>query len=185
MGPLIGGALTDTGRTGWRWCFYINLPYVYPLSLLPSPLTGRIGGITLILLLLTIPSVPLMPPFSGIKPTHSRLVQLLHLDWIGALLTLGFVTCLGVGLQWGGVSKEWQDAGVIVVSPVDTATLTVDARIGRSSLRVFDRMEYLDGRQSHDPHVAATTTTFRRGYLGIFLRVRHHRGVSVLPSSLL
>ncbi|TKY87825.1 hypothetical protein EX895_003406 [Sporisorium graminicola] len=26
IGPLIGGALTDAGHSGWRWCFFINLP---------------------------------------------------------------------------------------------------------------------------------------------------------------
>lgn len=26
IGPLLGGAFTDAGRSGWRWCFFINLP---------------------------------------------------------------------------------------------------------------------------------------------------------------
>ncbi len=26
IGPLLGGAFTDAGHSGWRWCFFINLP---------------------------------------------------------------------------------------------------------------------------------------------------------------
>ncbi len=27
IAPLIGGALGDSGPTGWRWIFYINMPF--------------------------------------------------------------------------------------------------------------------------------------------------------------
>lgn len=90
-----------------------------------------IGGITLLLLLLTIPPIPLMLPFSGIKPTDTPLARLLRLDWGGVVLTLGFVTCLGMGLQWGGVSKEWNDAGVIAVSPILFLTVHSGMEKGR------------------------------------------------------
>ncbi|PWZ01326.1 MFS general substrate transporter [Testicularia cyperi] len=26
VGPLLGGAFTDAGKNGWRWCFFVNLP---------------------------------------------------------------------------------------------------------------------------------------------------------------
>lgn len=37
------------------------------------------------------------------------------LDWIGAALSLGAVTSLLLGLQWGGNEKAWNGADVIVV----------------------------------------------------------------------
>ncbi|WWC91375.1 uncharacterized protein L201_006318 [Kwoniella dendrophila CBS 6074] len=99
MGPLVGGAFTDMSEHGWRWCFYFSLP---------------IGGVTGILLLLTLPSVPKLPPFDGKPDNRSIFFKLLRLDWISALLTLGFVTCLGVGLQNGGIQENWNHASVIV-----------------------------------------------------------------------
>ncbi|WVF65704.1 hypothetical protein IAT40_000435 [Kwoniella sp. CBS 6097] len=99
MGPLVGGAFTDMSGHGWRWCFYFSLP---------------IGGINWLLLLFTLPSVPKLPPFNGRPDNRPVLMKLLRLDWLSAVLTLGFVTCLGMGLQWGGVTKEWNDPAVIV-----------------------------------------------------------------------
>jgi MFS family permease len=26
-GPLIGGVIVDTGRLGWRWCFFVGVPF--------------------------------------------------------------------------------------------------------------------------------------------------------------
>ncbi|WWC64187.1 uncharacterized protein I303_106795 [Kwoniella dejecticola CBS 10117] len=99
MGPLVGGAFTDMGPMGWRWCFYFSLP---------------IGGLTGILLLLTLPSIPKLPSFDGKPDNRSVFVKLIRLDWISAIITLGFVTSLGVGLQNGGIRYEWNDTSVIV-----------------------------------------------------------------------
>nr|XP_019009679.1 uncharacterized protein I206_05239 [Kwoniella pini CBS 10737]OCF48460.1 hypothetical protein I206_05239 [Kwoniella pini CBS 10737] len=99
MGPLVGGAFTDMGPSGWRWCFYFSLP---------------IGGLTGILLLLTLPSIPKLPPFDGRPDNRSILMKLIRLDWISAVITLGFVTCLGVGLQYGGITHAWNDVSVVV-----------------------------------------------------------------------
>ncbi|OCF31352.1 hypothetical protein I316_06957 [Kwoniella heveanensis BCC8398] len=99
MGPLVGGAFVSVH--GWRWCFYFSLP---------------IGGINWLLLLWTLPSVPRLPPFDGRQDNRPGLVKLFRLDWLSAALTLGFVTCLGMALQWGGVTKEWNDPAVITLT---------------------------------------------------------------------
>ncbi|OCF44913.1 hypothetical protein I317_01192 [Kwoniella heveanensis CBS 569] len=99
MGPLVGGAFVSVH--GWRWCFYFSLP---------------IGGINWLLLLWTLPSVPRLPPFDGRQDNRPVLVKLFRLDWFSAALTLGFVTCLGMALQWGGVTKEWNDPAVITLT---------------------------------------------------------------------
>ena len=26
-GPLLGGVITDTSWLGWRWCFYVGVPF--------------------------------------------------------------------------------------------------------------------------------------------------------------
>lgn len=41
----------------------------------------------------------------------------MHLDFIGATLVAGLVTCLVLALQWGGNTKPWGDTAVIIVSP--------------------------------------------------------------------
>ncbi|WWD21042.1 hypothetical protein CI109_105523 [Kwoniella shandongensis] len=99
IGPLIGGAFTDMSAHGWRWCFYINLP---------------IGGVTFLLLLLLLPATPKLLPFDGLPDTRPVWRRLISMDWIGIALTLGFITCFGMALQWGGVTKDWNSPSVIV-----------------------------------------------------------------------
>lgn len=72
------------------------------------------------MLLLTLPDVPLLRPFDETPKRRSTLMKLLTLDWIGVILCLAFVTCLGMGLQWGGISRSWQDGAVVLVRPTKT-----------------------------------------------------------------
>jgi EmrB/QacA subfamily drug resistance transporter len=86
LGPLVGGFLTDHGGglvpgvAGWRWVFYVNLPF---------------GALALWFVLRRMP--PLVPPARG------------RLDALGALLLVGGLVPLLLALQldkgahpWGG-----------------------------------------------------------------------------------
>jgi hypothetical protein len=59
-----------------------------------------------------------LPPL-GSDPTQRSpreiLRQTLRLDFLGAILVAGSVTCLILALQWGGNTKPWGDKDVIIV----------------------------------------------------------------------
>lgn len=100
FGPLIGGGLTDLGTSwGWRWCFYIYLP---------------ICGATLLALAIFLPSTPLVSPFDGQEDTRPRWKRALSIDYLSFALTLSFLVCFCFALQWGGVTRSWNDPNVIV-----------------------------------------------------------------------
>jgi hypothetical protein len=43
--------------------------------------------------------------------------QILRLDFLGATLVAGAITCVVLALQWGGNTKPWGDKSVIIVHP--------------------------------------------------------------------
>jgi len=58
-----------------------------------------------------------VPPLGSDPTKRSRkdiIHQVLHMDYIGAVLVAAAVTCLVLALQWGGNIKPWNDKGVII-----------------------------------------------------------------------
>ncbi|MGW6708570.1 MDR family MFS transporter [Streptomyces sp. NPDC054956] len=77
-GPLLGGVITDTSWLGWRWCFYVGVPFAI---------------IALIVLQRTLH-----------LPVVRREVKV---DWLGAFLISGAVSLLLIWVTQAGGSYEW------------------------------------------------------------------------------
>ncbi|MFF3428866.1 MDR family MFS transporter [Streptomyces sp. NPDC002602] len=77
-GPLLGGVITDTDWLGWRWCFYVGVPFAI---------------IALIVLQKTLK-----------LPVVRRDVKV---DWLGAFLISGAVSLLLIWVTQAGDSYDW------------------------------------------------------------------------------
>ncbi|WP_330458701.1 MFS transporter [Streptomyces sp. NBC_00820] len=77
-GPLIGGVITDTSWLGWRWCFYVGVPFAV---------------IALIVLQKTLH-----------LPVVKRQVKV---DWAGALFITAAVSLLMVWVTFAGDKYDW------------------------------------------------------------------------------
>ncbi|MEU1817338.1 MDR family MFS transporter [Streptomyces roseifaciens] len=77
-GPLLGGVITDTDWLGWRWCFYVGVPFAV---------------IALIVLQKTLK-----------LPVVKRDVKV---DWLGAFFISASVTLLLVWVTLAGKNYDW------------------------------------------------------------------------------
>ncbi|MET9801831.1 MFS transporter [Streptomyces sp. NPDC006368] len=77
-GPLLGGVITDTDWLGWRWCFYVGVPFAI---------------IALIVLQKTLK-----------LPVVKRQVKV---DWAGALFISAAVSLLLVWVTFAGDKYDW------------------------------------------------------------------------------
>ncbi|MFJ8645183.1 MFS transporter [Streptomyces sp. NPDC093546] len=77
-GPLLGGVITDTDWLGWRWCFYVGVPFAV---------------IALIVLQKTLK-----------LPVVKRQVKV---DWAGALFISAAVSLLLVWVTFAGDKYDW------------------------------------------------------------------------------
>ncbi|MEU7064157.1 MDR family MFS transporter [Streptomyces sp. NPDC046161] len=77
-GPLLGGVITDTDWLGWRWCFYVGVPFAV-IALIVLQKTLRL-------------------------PVVRRDVKV---DWLGAFLISGAVSLLLIWVTQAGDSYDW------------------------------------------------------------------------------
>jgi MFS family permease len=93
IAPIIGGALVAT--TNWRWCFWINVP---------------VGAICIFLITLFF-----QPPESKKASNQSWKEKFARIDFLGASVLIGSVTCLLLALQWGGTRYSWTSARIVTL----------------------------------------------------------------------
>ena len=82
IGPALGGWITD--NWGWRWVFYVNLPF---------------GALALLTSWVTLP-----------RPSGSRQR---HVDYLGALVLIAAVGPLLLAFSWARTEYPWRSAPVI------------------------------------------------------------------------
>ncbi|MCW2898510.1 MAG: transporter [Streptosporangiaceae bacterium] len=97
-GPLIGGVIVDTSWLGWRWCFYVGVPFAV---------------IALIVLQKTLH-----------LPVNKRKVKV---DWLGAGLIATSVSLLLVWVSFAGDKYDWLSwqTGAMIGAAVVLALLFV------------------------------------------------------------
>ncbi|MFD5026154.1 MFS transporter [Streptomyces sp. NPDC058373] len=77
-GPLLGGVITDTSWLGWRWCFYVGVPFAL-IALLVLQKTLKL-------------------------PVVKREVKV---DWTGAFFVVAAVSLLLVWVTFAGDKYDW------------------------------------------------------------------------------
>ncbi len=71
-----------------------------------------IGAITVTVIFFYLKAYP-SPAEADPNDNRPMVKRLLSLDWVGAVLMLGIVSCLVLALSWGGISKPWSSPSVI------------------------------------------------------------------------
>ncbi|SPO01412.1 related to DHA14-like major facilitator efflux transporter (MFS transporter) [Cephalotrichum gorgonifer] len=108
VGPILGGVFTQT--IGWRWCFWINLPF-------------EVLSILVLVFVLRLKS-PTIPFAEG----------LMSLDWIGSIIIVGGTICFLFGLETGASGSQGWSSDVVISLMTVGAVLLVSFFIYEAKL---------------------------------------------------
>ncbi|WP_374722583.1 MFS transporter [Peribacillus tepidiphilus] len=84
LGPQIGTWISEASWLGWRWCFYVNVPF------------GILSIITLLF---------------ALKESKSN--QKPKVDYLGTILLVSSTVLLLLALEWGGKDYAWDSVQII------------------------------------------------------------------------
>ena len=90
LGPIIGGAFTDSGAT-WRWAFYLNL----------------------VVFAVCVPVYLFYLPRSDPRPGVPITRRLQEIDFVGTLLIIGAYVSGVMAINFGGSTYEWNSGRII------------------------------------------------------------------------
>lgn len=103
LGPLVGGVIVDTSWLGWRWCFYVGIPF---------------AAAALIMLQLTLH-----------LPSERRKVTV---DYLGAATLVGGVSLLLIWVSLAGSGQfGWASTPTAVMVPIAVALLVLTVLVER------------------------------------------------------
>ncbi|HEY6745349.1 MAG TPA: MDR family MFS transporter [Mycobacteriales bacterium] len=88
LGPLIGGVLVDTSWLGWRWCFYVGVPFA-------------VGALVLLQRTLHLPVV----------------TRKVTIDYLGATLVAAAVSLLLIWVSLAGHQFAWNSVATYLMVP--------------------------------------------------------------------
>lgn len=104
-GPLVGGVIVDTSWLGWRWCFYVGVPFAVA-ALVVLQRTLRL-------------------------PTVRR--DDVRIDWFGAFLIMAAVSVILIWVTLAGHSFDWLSWPSFVMVPgallLGVAAVVVESRV--------------------------------------------------------
>jgi MFS family permease len=88
VGPVVGGKLVES--TSWRWAFHINYPFC-GIGFVVAILFVRLDAVA--------------------KLTFHE--KLKRVDWLGAVIFIGSMTSLLIGISWGGIQYPWNSVATL------------------------------------------------------------------------
>ncbi len=115
LGPIVGGALPESGETGKTWRL-VRVPLKKTLSSLADCLQAFLLNLfvfllTFHILLFKLPSLPR-------RPEASKWELLQNMDWLGTLLSLGLYGTFTVAFASGGALWAYSDSRTVILIAV-------------------------------------------------------------------